>query len=112
LLNLQNSFSDIQNLFSHDVKPLNVNYFIFQGPVEDKGLNGLQKAFNINESNLHKKSSLTNKVWSDPAEIVRGEKLVSSEILRTSLVDHDHTQVKEEGIKIGFFLQLIIPHSY
>ncbi len=44
-----------------------MNYFIFQGPIEEKGLNGLQKAFNVNNSNIYRQ------VHTLPPEVVRSE---------------------------------------
>lgn len=31
-----------------------MNYFIFQGPIEEKGVTGLQKIFNVHNSNIHR----------------------------------------------------------
>ena len=49
---LQNSFADMQSFFPQDMKPLNVNYFIFQGSNQEKSFSGLQKAFSINNSDI------------------------------------------------------------
>ena len=53
-------------MFSNEIKPLNVNYFIFQGPLEEKGLNNLQRAFNVHSGNIHRQIH-------PPPEIVRSE---------------------------------------
>ena len=93
---LQNSFADFQSVFSNETKPMNVNYFIFQGPIEEKGLNGLQRIFNVSNSHVHRQ--ICNMV----PEMARAESKQSI-CLESTIVEKpdpiliEDVRLKEEG---------------
>ena len=93
---LQNSFSDLQNRFSHQIRPLNVNYFLFKGSLEENNIHGLQKIFNIPGENVHRQPSILPEVVRSEAQDKMFQSNQFSEKPESNFL-HKNIEIKEEA---------------